>query len=394
MRQESSASISGEDRRDRHTGETIFGPAIAAVLAFLMAGPAASSASAAEPVAWDAKLTEAIPKAMQQASIPGAIIGVWKDGKAPYVKAFGVRDAATGEPMAPDLHMRIGSVTKTFVTTAILQLVDQGKVGLDDPISKYVPGVPSGEAITIRQLAGMRSGLFDYSDVTQAAMPNDPQRRYTPQDLLGIISQHQPVFPPDAKFDYNNSNTVLLGLVVEKVSGQSLDRYIDEHIVQPEHLTHTVFPADATLPSPHARGYTKMPDGQIVDGTDWNPSWGWAAGQMVSTADDLHTWARDLATGKLLSPAAQRDREKFQIAPSEGDGALYGLGVEYQFGWIGHNGNITGYQTYAYYLPTEKTTLVVMVNSNVDAVGVWKFVRGIVGIITPDHPWPAPPSEP
>src|SRR5262245_36193500 len=152
------------------------------------------------------------------------------------------------------------------------------------------------------------------------------------------------------------------------------------------------YPADATLPSPHARGYTKMPDGKIVDGTDWNPSWGWASGQMVSTADDLHIWARDLATGKLLTPAAQREREKFQPAPSEGDGALYGLGVEYQFGWIGHNGNI--YQTYAYYLPSEKTTMVVMVNSNADAGAVWDFIRGIVKIITPDHPWPAPPSEP
>ena len=75
---------------------------------------------------------------------------------------------------------------------------------------------------------------------------------------------------------------------------------------------------------------------------------------MVSTVDDLHIWARDLATGKLLTPAAQREREKFQLAPSEGDGALYGLGVEYQFGWIGHNGNITGYQTYAYYFPLRK----------------------------------------
>jgi D-alanyl-D-alanine carboxypeptidase len=365
-------------------------PRTVAALTILLACGAAPAQSAG----WDAKLTETIPKAMQQASVPGAIVGVWKDGEAPYVKAFGVRDTVTNEPMATDLNMRIGSVTKTFVTTAILQLVDQGKVGLDDPISKYVPGVPNGETITIRQLAGMRSGLFDYSNVTQAALPNDPKRRYVPQDLLEIIVKHPAEFPPDAKFDYNNSNTVLLGLVVEKVSGEPLDRYIDEHIVQPEHLQHTVFPADASLPSPHARGYTKMPDGKIVDGTDWNPSWGWAAGQMVSTADDLHIWARDLATGKLLSPAAQREREKFQIASSEGDGALYGLGVEYQFGWIGHNGNITGYQTYAYYLPTEKTTMVVMVNSNADAVAVWNFIRGIVAIVTPDHPWPAPPSEP
>ncbi len=394
MREESSAPKGGVDRGDGGTGRTISPPRITAALVILITALAGGGEAAAQTAERDAKLTETIPKLMEQALVPGAIVGVWKDGEAPYVQAFGVRDTATGEPMATDLSMRIGSVTKTFVTTAILQLVDQGKVGLDDPISKHVPGVPNGDAVTIRQLAGMRSGLFDYTDVTQAAMPDDPQRQYTPQDLLEIISQHPPVFPADTRFDYNNSNTVLLGLVVEKLSGQPLDRYIDEHIVQPERLQHTVFPADATLPSPHARGYTKMPDGKIVDGTGWNPSWGWAAGQMVSTVDDLHVWVRDLATGKLLSLAAQREREKFQIAPSEGDGALYGLGVEYQFGWIGHNGNITGYQTYAYYLPFEKTTMVVMVNSNADAVGVWNFVRDIVKIISPDHPWPAPPSGP
>ena len=126
----------------------------------------------------------------------------------------------------------------------------------------------NGDAVSIRHLAAMRSGLFDYSDIVQAEMPDNPKRRYTPQDLLEIIAQHPPEFPADTKFDYNNTNTVLLGLVVEKVSGQPLDRYIDEHIVRAEHLQHTVFPADATLPSPHAHGYTKMPDGKITDGTD------------------------------------------------------------------------------------------------------------------------------
>ena len=225
----------------------------------------------------------------------GAIIGIWQDGASPYVRAFGVRDTATGEPMATDLHMRIGSVTKTFVTTAILQLVDQGQVNLDDPISKYVPGVPNGDAVTLRQLAGMRSGLFDYSDVTQAAMP-DPKRQHTPQDLLGIIVQHPPEFPADTKFDYNNTNTVLLGLVVEKVSGQPLNRYIEE-LARPENLSHTRFPTDASLPSPHAHGYTKMPNGKIVDGTDWDPSWGWAATPSLGASSTT----RGLSFGGLVA---------------------------------------------------------------------------------------------
>ena len=115
---------------------------------------------------------------------------------------------------------------------------------------------------------------------------------------------------------------------------------------------------------------------------------------MVSTLDDLHVWARSLATGKLLSPAGQREREQFLLAPSEGKGSLYGLGLENQNGWIGHNGNITGYQAYAYYLPSRRMTMVMLVNSNADALGVWHFVSGIVRIVAPDHLWPPPPSNP
>ena len=271
MKDEREASAGGAYRTKRGIDQGILAP-LAIALTLLIGAIVRCSAMEAHAAVWDVPLTEFVAKAMEEASIPGAIIGIWQDGEFPYVRAFGVRDTATGEPMATDLHMRIGSVTKTFVTTAILQLVDQGKVGLDDPISKYVPGVPNGDAVTLRQLAGMRSGLFDYSDVTQAAMPDDPKRRYTPQDLLEIVVQHPPEFPADTKFDYNNSNTVLLGLVVEKVSGQPLNCYIDEHIVQAEHLQHTVFPADATLPSPHAHGYTKTTDGKIVDATEYGNS--------------------------------------------------------------------------------------------------------------------------
>ncbi|SEC38252.1 D-alanyl-D-alanine carboxypeptidase [Rhodococcus jostii] len=357
-----------------------------------MTGLVGCGESGVQPAGSDVQLTETIPKAMAQAAIPGAIVGVWQDDAAPYVQAFGVRDTATGDPMAPDLFMRVGSVTKTFTTTAVLQLVDQGKVGLDDSIARYVPGVPNGDTITIRQLAAMRSGLPDFTDVVIPALPSQPQRQWTPQELLEISFSHPPLFAPGAEFDYCNTNTTLLGLVVEKASGQQLDAYIAEHITRPENLGHTSVPTSAAIPSPHAQGYTKTPDGATVDATDWNPSWGFGAGNMISTLDDLRVWARDLAEGTLLSPATQREREQFQLAPSEGTGSLYGLGVEYQNGWIGHNGNIAGYQTYAYYLPPESKTVVVMVNSNVDPLGVWDFFTEIVRIVSPDHPWPAPPS--
>ncbi|WP_050066289.1 serine hydrolase [Rhodococcus sp. RD6.2] len=346
----------------------------------------------APPAMPDAQLTETIPMAMERASVPGAIVGVWQDGAAPYVEAFGVRDTSTGEVMSTDLSMRVGSVTKTFTTTAVLQLVDQGRVGLDDSIDVYVPGVPNGDTITIRQLAAMRSGLPDYGEVVIPLLPSQPQRQWTPRELLEIGFSTPPLFPPGTAFDYSNTNTVLLGLVVEKATGRPLADYIADHITGPEALDHTSVGDTAAFPAPHARGYTRTSDGETVDATDWNPSWGYGAGDMISTLDDLSVWARVLADGTLLTPVTQHEREEFQPAPSEGSGSLYGLGVEYQNGWIGHNGNIAGYQAYAYRLPSEGKTMVVLVNSNVDPLGVWNLVTEIVSVVSPDHPWPGPPS--
>ncbi|WP_187344499.1 serine hydrolase domain-containing protein [Aldersonia kunmingensis] len=368
-----------------------FSGRLVAVLAILTASLVGCGESATSSDLPEAQLTETISQGMAQASVPGVIVGVWQ-GDSAYVQAFGLRDTATGDPMAPDLHMRIGSITKTFTTTAVLQMVDQGKVGLDDPIAKYVPGVPNGENITIRQLAAMRSGLANYSDVVISAQPTDPEHVWTPQEMLAISFSRPPLFAPGTEFDYSNTNTVLLGLVVEKASGQALNDYIAEHITEPENLDTTSVPTSAALPSPHAQGYAKIPDGATVDSTDWSPSWGFGAGDMISTLDDLRVWAHDLAVGTLLSEETQRAREQFQLAPSEGAGSLYGLGVEYQNGWIGHNGNIGGFQAYAYYLPPEDKTVVFLVNSNADPLGVWNFFTEIANIVSPDHPWPGPPA--
>jgi D-alanyl-D-alanine carboxypeptidase len=122
----------------------------------------------------DAALDAVIPAAMEKASVPGAIVGIWQDGRAPYVRTFGVRDTATRQPMATDLYMRIGSTSKTFTVTAMLMLADRGKLGLDDPIDRYVKGVPSGDQITLRQLAAMRSGLYDYADDTIRSCRSSP----------------------------------------------------------------------------------------------------------------------------------------------------------------------------------------------------------------------------
>ena len=365
-----------------------------AITTMFAGGLLAGSSSASSPADQRAAaLDKAIPAGMQRASVPGAIVGIWQDGRAPYVKAFGVADTATGQPMKTDMHVRIGSNSKAFTVTAMLMLAERGKLRLDDTIDRYVPGVPSGDRITLRQLAQMRSGLPNYSDDTDKEWPYKPFRQWTPQELVAIVFRRPLLFPPGTKFDYCNTNTVLVGLVVEKVSGQSLPSFIEQNISKPEGLSHTVFPVGSEIPSPYPHGYYKMPDGKVVDATNWNYSWGWGAGSMISTLDDMRVWARVLATGTLLSPAMKAAQQQFLPAPGEGDGALYGLALENQNGWIGHNGNTESYMAYPYYLPDERITMVVLLNSGVDIPGTWRLMQAIAPIVSPSHPWTGLPKE-
>jgi len=365
-----------------------FGAVLAAVL--VLAAPVGVAWGRPSPRA--AALTAAIRGVMRQASIPGAIVGVWRRGAAPYVRAFGVRDTATGQPMSTNLRMRIGSVSKTFTGTALLQLVDRGKISLDSPISKYIAGVPHGNRITIRELAEMRSGLFDYfgDDAFLRAWLSDLRREWTPRQLLAYSFSKPPVFAPGTSYDYSNVNFVLLGLVIQKVSHQPLATYIEQHILRPEHLTHTSSPAGAAFPSPHAQGYTDQTVecftspkcGRTVNATSWNMSPGWAAGAMVSTLGDLHRWARDVATGSLLTRATQKQRLRFIPAPG---GFGYGLALYKLNGWIGHSGLIPGYETLSTYLPSQQATLVVLINTHTTDFPLLPLAKTITKIITPKH---------
>lgn len=350
----------------------------------------ASADRAAAPPSRAAKITAAVREAMRQAGIPGAIVGVWQKGAAPYTNAFGVSDRASGEPMSTHLYMRIGSETKTFTGTAVLQLVDRQRIGLDDPVAKYVDGVPGGDSISIRELAAMRSGLLSYTESKAWAKRflAEPQRHWTPRQLLRYGFAKGPLFAPGSAFSYSNTNTILLGLVVEKVSGEKLGTYIDRHILKPEQLTHTVFPAGAALPSPHAHGYTEQtPTGKFADASDWDPSWAGAAGAMISTLGDLHIWAKEVATGTLLRPKTQRQRERF-IPIEKGATASYGFALFDVNGWIGHDGLVPGYETLAVYLPAAKATVVVLLNSDVNPPHEESSAllgAAITNVITPKH---------
>ncbi|TXS21388.1 class A beta-lactamase-related serine hydrolase [Streptomyces sp. ms191] len=336
-----------------------------------------------------ARLDKAVEDVRRQAGIPGIAVGLWLPGRGSYVRATGVANTATGEPMTTDGYVRIGSETKTFTVTALLKLVDDRRIKLDDPISAYVDGVPDGENITLRQLAGMRSGLFPYTSDPdfQHDLLSDPTRSFTPHEVLAYGYKHKNVFAPGAQFQYSNTNLVLLGLVVEKVSGRRLVDFIDKRVLRPAHLRHTLFPEGAEFPSPHPRGYTDQTlTGAVADATDWNPSWAWAAGAMISDMQDLRRWAKILATGELLSPRTQAERLKTQ--PTGFPGTSYGLGIFDADGWIGHNGSIPGYETVTVYLPSQKATMVLMLNTDSSSQGQEPstlLARAVTQIVTPDN---------
>ncbi|GAA3096659.1 serine hydrolase domain-containing protein [Streptomyces goshikiensis] len=346
------------------------------------------------------QLDDAITAAMRRAAIPGVGVGLWIDGDDSYVRSFGTSDKATGVPFKTDMHTRIGSVTKTFAITAVLQLVDDGKVRLDAPVSTYLDGVPGGERITVRQLADMRSGLYNYTEDPRwlATFKADPHRAWTPRELLAIAFRHHADFPPGARWEYSNTNTVLLGVLVEKISGQPLHTYLKQHVFEPAGLAATSLPTGAEIASPFVHGYTNFtPDGATVDASTWNPSWGWAAGAVTSTMDDLRSWVPTLVSGRLpdgerlLEPATQAQR--LRVLPTGYPDVRYGLGIADIDGWVGHNGELPGYETIAVRLPQARATLVIVVNSDVD--GKFGSLSGLIAnavtkIVTPEHVWALP----
>lgn len=315
------------------------------------------------------KLDEIVRSAVTEQKLPGAIVAI-RSEDGDYLTAAGYADVDKKKKLTTDLNHRIGSVTKTFTVTALLRLVDAGKAGLDDPVSRYVDGLPDAwHPITLRQLAGMQSGIPEYSENVEWATATlaAPLTAHAPRDLLAVVENEPLQFAPGSKVHYSNTNTVLLGLAIEKIAGAPLAEVITTEVTEPLGLTHTFLPTSNEFPQPHAEGYTNQTaDGSITTATDWNPSWAWASGAMISNLEDLEKWVPALATGELLSPALQKERLAVVPLSADDEEAGYGLGIFNVHGWIGHNGSLPGYKTVTIYLPEKKMSLIVMVNTDAE----------------------------
>ncbi|MBM7168487.1 beta-lactamase family protein [Streptomyces sp. G44] len=284
--------------------------------------------------------------------MPGALVSVTDREGRDRAYTAGVGDLATGAPVPRDGQVRIGSNTKTFTAVVMLQLVAEKKVSLDAPVDTYLPDVVRGEGIdgrriTVRHLLQQTSGLPNYTEY------DIRPRYYAPRELLDIALRHKGHFAPGKKWEYSNTNYVLAGLIIEKVTRHTVAQEMRRRVIEPLGLRHTYFPAphDATIREPHPQGYHReTPGAPPADITETDPSWAWSAGQLISTNSDLNRFFTALLAGRLL-PAPQLAQMRTTVrAPYFGDGARYGLGIVSRplscggRSW-GHGGSFPGYET-------------------------------------------------
>jgi D-alanyl-D-alanine carboxypeptidase len=328
----------------------------------------------------DSELGNLVVQTFLDLKVPGAIVGVFMGGYAPFTEAIGVQDLETKQPMILNDKMRIGSITKTFTGTVLLQLVDEGKISLNDKLSKYFPDYPNGQNITIEELGNMTSGIFNYSedDIFVKDFLSNISKPFTPEELIDISKKHEPYFAPGTDFHYSNTNTILLGLIIEKITGSLLQTEIQNRILNPLGMKETTFATDTTFPDPHPQGYYYMDStsSEPTDVTYLNPSWGWSAGAIISTLGDLQLYVKPLATGQLISKKSQEERLKWikAFTPSTGEWAdkplNYGFAIGDFDGAYGHNGGIPGFNSFVGYLPEKDAVIIVLANMQDNKAGM------------------------
>jgi D-alanyl-D-alanine carboxypeptidase len=326
--------------------------------------------------------------------VPGSVVAVTVPGKGSYVNARGHASLNPDVQLTTDTHFRVGSITKTFTATVVLQLIEEGKLGLDDPLGTYVPDAPNADLATVRDLLDMTSGIFDEggpgSDLsTQSG--SDPAKCWTPEEIVALAKQQGPGAPLGTYY-YSDTNYVLLGMIVEKVTGATYGDQLKTRILDKLGLHETVYPdpCSTAIPEPAATGYLVQleqltgPNGPRYQREKLpppSPSTLGPAGAIISTVGDLQTWAKALATGKLLDKATQRERlaaitrspvigtftplAGVDLPVTRGLPVRYGLGIADAGSFLGHNGAANGFLAEMWYQPSTGATIVVLINASV-----------------------------
>lgn len=307
---------------------------------------------------------------------PGALLFVAGPGIGAFQSASGVADKASGAPLNPTARVRIASLSKTFVAVVALQLVQEGWLSLDHSVEHWLPGlIPGGEQITVRQLLQHTSRLPDYlNDGMVKRARSDPDRVWSPRELVAEALRRTPRFPAGVpqRWNYSNTNFIVLGLIIERVTGNSLDLELRQRIIEPLGLRDTSLAPPTADPGDLARGYVRG-----RDYTEVNMSVAWAAGGIISTVSDVGAFMQALFDGALLRPEMLEIMQQWQPAARNLEGAdlAYGLGLmrrtlpnaaglapDSRLA-IGHTGALAGYRIAAWHLPASDITIVAALTS-------------------------------
>ncbi|MEQ8224727.1 MAG: serine hydrolase domain-containing protein [Candidatus Eremiobacterota bacterium] len=329
------------------------------------------------------KMEHVIDENMASLNIPGVIAGVWIPGQGNWIKARGKADISTGRDIKYTDKVRLASITKTFTITVLLQLVDEGKISLDDTLNKYISFLPDSDEITIRELCNMTSGLYNYNEDPDfdKIYTEEPLHKWTPEEIVNIAISHEPYFAPGKGYYYSNTNTVLIGMIIEKLTCNKLETEVQNRIITPLGLKNTTFATTSDISGEYSHGYVDLnDDGHLSDVTLLDPSCAWSAGAIVSNLDDLYIWAGALAEGELLSEKTQQERLTWSGQTSS-PLLKYCLGIYYVGNFLGHNGEIRGYNNCMYYLPSKKATFIVFSNNG---TGADKIFQELSKIVLPD----------
>lgn len=354
-------------------------------------GTGGSASAGLDPAALSTRLEADVAAIQVAGRIPGVAVGIWTPTSS-WVRSFG--RATVNPDRALDLTDIFSwrSVTKSFVVTLILQLVQNKLLGLDDPISKFVDGVPQGDSISLRHLSGMTSGLFDYvrTQAVGQAIQADPLRHFSVEELLLPALAEGIHFAPGSQYEYCNTNTLLLGLVVEKATGQPLEVVLRSRILDPLGLNHCAFLDGPNLPEPATKGYVF--EAGVFEEVSISHSALWAAGAMAGRLDDARSWALALSSGSLLSPQLQAERVQGRRAVNGPIYDNYGLGIGEVQGWLGHTGEGVGYALGFFGEPLSGSLIAIEMNaSNSDSHDMpVRLLRRFLATLG----WPiAPPAE-
>lgn len=298
--------------------------------------------------------------------VPNALVNF----KSDVYKSFFITYNNNNKKVNENDKYRIGSNTKMFIGILMLMLYEEGLVNLDDFVSIYLVGIPNGDQITIRQIGEMRSGLFNYtaSDIFQKTLIENPYRNWLSDELLAIGITNLALFEPGTNVAYSNTNTVILALIIERITKNTIQYELYNRIIKPLGLCNTKFMTDGVFHDPVMHGY-EIKDNHLVDVTYHNPSWAWAAGAMTSNIDDMSKFIK-YGIGKhvlLNNDTTKQQRSWASCQKSIYFNLLfcYGFQLEKYDTYFGHNGALPGYNSISLYDVETNTTIIVAINLQV-----------------------------